>query len=288
MYMNKEIFISTGAFRTRKLNEILGIASRLKIRNIEISPGLDYSEDTESLILQNRREFDFLIHNYFPTPRNPFALNLASDNDRVIEKSLNMCTNAIDFSAAMGLSHYSVHCGYCFDTDGSALGKKEQVSLSRIPYKKAKEIFCDNVRKLCKYGLEKGIGIAIENNVMADFANCDKELYLGVDTEDIKELLKMIDMPNIGVLIDLAHAKVSNTFLEFGVENMVTELFDKIIEVHISDNNGKQDENKQIKENSDIVSCLKAVPNVPIVLEIYNLSEKEILDQISLAESIIG
>ena len=223
-----------------------------------------------------------MIHNYFPTPEVPFALNLASKDPDISMRSMNMCREAVDFCVKMEIPYYSVHCGFCFDTDGRALGNKEQVSLPRIPYKQAKDTFVRQIRELCDYADEKNIGIAIENNVMADFAKGDKQLYLGVDTEDLKELIEDIDRPNAGILLDLAHAQVSDSYLRFGMENMISELKPLLVEVHVSDNDGLTDQNLPISRDSMMLSYLKLLDNVPVTIEVYNLDENEIINQINL------
>lgn len=279
-----KIYTSTGAFRTRNIIEILNIAGKNGIRELEISPGLDYCENIKEILLSEKDNFNFLIHNYFPTPKVPFALNLASDDPEISLRSMNMCKEAVDFLAKMDIPYYSVHCGYCFDTDGRALGKKEQVSLPRIPYKKAKDAFTGRIRELCDYAGEKNIGIAIENNVMADFAKGDKQLYLGVDTEDLKELIEDINRPNVGILLDLAHAQVSDSYLRFGLENMIRELRPFLMEVHVSENNGLTDQNFPLEKDSRMLSYLRLLDNVPVTIEVYNLSENEILGQIRLLD----
>lgn len=280
------VFVSTGAFRTKNIRKILGSAKENGIRSIEISPGLDYCGDIKDLLVRERGSFDFLIHNYFPTPRVPFALNLASTNEDVLERSMAMCREAVEFAADMGIPYYSVHCGYCFDTDGTALGNSSQVELPRIPYGQAKETFTECVRELCDFASKRGIGIAIENNVMAAFAAGNKELFLGVDADDMLELLGLIDRPNLGVLLDLAHAKVSAASLGFSLENMTECLTPCLMEVHISENDGKRDQNLPVGKDSGLLSCLKKIADIPVTLEVYDLSMEEIKQQVALLSSV--
>ena len=280
------VFVSTGAFRTKNIHEILGSAKESGIRNIEISPGLAYCGDIKELLFRERDNFNFLIHNYFPTPQVPFALNLASANKDVLERSMAMCRAAIDFVADMGILYYSVHCGYCFDTDGAALGNRSQVELPRIPYGQAKDTFVSCVCKLCDFASKRGVGIAIENNVMADFAEGNKDLFLGVDTDDMLELLGLIDRPNLGVLLDLAHAKVSATPLGFGLKDMAERLRPYLMEVHISENDGKRDQNLPVGKDSGLLPCLGKISDIPVTLEVYSLSMEEIKQQVALLNSI--
>ena len=279
-------FISTGAFRTRDIHAILQTAEENGIRRIEISPGLDYCRDINELLLREKDRFEFLIHNYFPTPKVPFALNLASGDRGVLERSMAMCREAIGFVAAMGIPHYSVHCGYCFDTDGSHLGNRTQVSLPRIPYGRARDTFVGCLRELADFAAGKGVGLAIENNVMADFAEGDKGLFLGVDTGDMLELVGLTGRPNVGVLLDLAHAKVSDSSLGFGLDDMVERLRPYLMEVHISGNDGKADQNLPLDGQDALLAYLGQIGDIPVTLETYNLSIDEIKSQIRLVDFI--
>ncbi len=281
------IYVSSGAFESRNINTIIDLAYKNDIRNIEFAPGLEYHSNTIQIVKRCSKHFDFLIHNYFPTPLNSFALNLASSDDMVIKRSMGMCYDNIDLVYELGKGHYSIHCGYCFETDGKALGNSQQMNLPRIPYRIARDTFVKNVRKLCMYAKAKDVVIAIENNVMAEFAYGQKELYLGVDTEDMIDLMERIDMPNAGILLDLAHAKISDNYLHFGLERMIKDLEPFITEVHVSDNAGKTDDNEAIRQGSDIYNLISLCANVPVTIEAYSLSLNEIKEQIAIVNEAL-
>ncbi len=281
------VYVSTGAFQTKDINAILEIADRYDIRYLELAPGLNYNEDIINIILAASGLFHFLIHNYFPTPEEPFALNLASTDKNIIDKSLNMVLNNIDLTAGLGASHYSLHCGFCFDTDGSALGSEKQTELKMNPYTEAKEIFVRNIKYICEYAERKDIRIAIENNVLAGFAK-DKENYLlGVTDTDIKEILSAVDKKNLGVLFDLAHAKVSCQSLGRDLSKMAEELSNSIIEIHISENDGVTDQNLMLNRDSETVSYIRGCRHVPVTLEVYDITPEQIKEQIALVEEQI-
>ncbi len=282
------IYISTGAFKTRDIEKILVDAEKCGIYAIEISPGLNYCKRFKDALFENKDDFDILVHNYFPPQRRSFALNLASNNSKIIDLSMNMCKKAIDFSSQMGIPFYSIHCGYCFDTKGSDLGNESQLYLPQIPYDLAKRSFIRNIRILCDYAKSKHIKIAIENNVMAGFAKGNKELYLGVDTDDLIELIDLINRPNVGILLDLAHAQVSDSFLHFGIAEMIEKLKNLILEVHLSENDGYSDQNLPLHPDSRLLSYLRLLDHVPITLEVYNLEPAEMIEQIKLVNSFVS
>lgn len=285
--MNDKIYVSTGAFNSRNIDKVLSSAQKAQLLNIELAPGIEYNPQVVSLVKKRKSEFSFLIHNYFPTPSSAFGLNLASSNSETIKKSLDMCFANIDLAAQMGISLYTIHCGFCFDTDGRHLGNKSQTKLKRIPIEVAEENFVSNIQAVCDYALDRNVIIGIENNVIAEYAASEKDMYLGITGEDIKRLLNLCDRHNLKVLLDLAHAKVSATFLDFNVINMIDLLIDDIIEVHISDNDGRHDLNMPLNDNSeDMISWLEKLKQKIWTLEAYNLSTDKIREQIGFLAAI--
>lgn len=282
------IFVSTGAFKTRKIEEILELADKNSIRNIELSPGLEYNPRTEYIVRDARNDFNFLIHNYFPTPEKGFALNLASENSLTHDLSIGMCKKAISICSEIGASYYSVHCGFCFDTDGSALGNSSQTRLIKIPRDKALKIFEENIELLASYGKKQGVNIAIENNVAAEFVGNDKNLMLGVTADEILEIISKISHEEVCFLVDLAHAKVSSNTYGFDMDEYIAKTKSIVREVHISENDGKVDQNLPITKNGDIYRWLSNYKEKNITLEVYNLSVDEILEQIDLVNEAIS
>lgn len=277
-------YVSTGAFKSNKLREILSGAEDAGIFEIELAPGMDYSQEVTKIIEGRSERFSFLLHNYFPTPTEGFALNLASDDVDTIKKSLYMCKANIDLSKKINAAHYSIHCGYCFRTDGRHLGNDTQTRADRIPIERAKEIFVENIQIVSDYAEAAGVRILLENNVVAEFAAGEKELFLGTTAPDLCELIELINRDNVGILLDLAHAKVSSESLQFDVNKMIETLKDKVLEVHVSDNDGRRDLNLPLTKDSDILRWIHLLKDKTITLEAYNLSSNRIKEQIELIE----
>lgn len=282
------IYISTGAFRTKNLNELLKIADANGINNIELSSGLEFNEDVLELVMKyKRRGFKFLIHNYFPTPKIPFVLNLASINKDIISKSIKLCMYAIDMASMLESEFYSVHAGFAFDGNPSDLGSSSQMELSRNNLDICKSIFIENMRKISQYGEEKGVKIAIENNAFASFALTDNknEMYLCVSYEDFDNILKGISSDNVYVLLDLAHLKLASNVLNISSAEFIKNLQNKIIAAHISDNDGLIDTNDMIIPDTEVTKQVKYFKDKYLVLEVYNLSCDQIRSQIEIIKS---
>lgn len=284
--MNK-VYVSTGAFKSKNIYEILAIADKYDIRSIELSAGMKYDDNTIKIVKDASKHFNFLVHNYFPTQRREFCLNLASMDKEIIQQSMELCKQAVDLVAYFNADFYSLHCGFTFDGTGKELGSAKQLELDRIPYNVAVEQFVNNIKNLCEYAKSYNVRIAIENNVLAQYAINEDDLYLGVTTQDLMEIIKQAECDNLGILLDLAHAKVSNTFKKFGLTDMVMQLKENIIALHISENNGKFDQNLKIERNSELLLLLPLLKDRRVVLESYRLEPNEIKKQIDLIEEIM-
>jgi uncharacterized protein (UPF0276 family) len=127
------------------------------------------------------------------------------------------------------------------------------------------------------------VRIAIENNVVTPGnASQGAFRYLGVIADEILSLLRQVD---IGLLLDVAHLKVSAASLGFCPSEFIRKVASKIEAVHLSDNNGLRDSNDPIHDDSWFWEPLRSadLPAVPWVLEVYNQTPDEIHDQLDIA-----
>ncbi|MCB2141094.1 sugar phosphate isomerase/epimerase [bacterium] len=287
----RQIFISTGSFGNQSVADILELCDTAGLRNLELSSGARYQDEMYALLksaLLTAKQ-NFLIHNYFPPPLEPFVLNLASNNEKILALSHRHCRKAIDLAAELHAPFYSVHSGFCVHAEPEHLGQAI-TQQDRFPKKMANDIFVDSLKRLSEYSAVKGVDLLIENNVVAPFNLIDgkNELLLGVTADELLGILCSVDRDNVGLLLDVAHLKVSANALEFCPENFIRDLADTIKAVHLSDNNGQKDTNDQVTENSWFWEpLLKYIsPEVVWILEAYNLSLTSIKEQVSLIISM--
>lgn len=282
------IYVSTGAFKTKKICEILEIAESIDIKNIELSSGLDYDENTEIIVNNNAKKFNFLVHNYFPRPKKDFILNLAAQSEKDAIRSMDLAKRAIELVSEANIPVYSLHCGFAFEGTGAELGSSSQLSLKRNKIEQVESDFIKRLQQICEYAKEKNVNLAIENNVVAEYAAKDySELYLGVHAKNLLEIVEKVNCDNLGILLDLAHLKVTARNLKLDWLEEAEKLLTKIMVVHISENNSIADENKKLTMNTCFKEFLKKLKNKPIVLEVYNLEPFEIVEQINILEELM-
>lgn len=283
----EKTFISSGAFRSSSLAEMIKICDVLNFHNIELSSGLKWAKDLIAEIGYYEKHCKFLIHNYFPPPKEPFVLNLAARDTAVLQMSREHCKRAIQLCAQHGVPFYSVHSGFAFEVDPSRLGQNLS-DAPRYPIQIAKKIFVESIQLLCEYSESLNIKIAIENNVLAQMNLIDgkNQLLLGVTPEELLEIQQLVRKNNFGFLIDVGHIKVSANSLHLDLNSFISQLKEHIIAFHLNDNDGIVDSNQMFDEKSWFMAEIKHFPNHYKVIESYQLTAEQLKQQITLVQTI--
>ncbi len=154
----------------------------------------------------------------------PFSdINIASLNERIRRASLDILFEALEVAQLMGSLLVVVHPGHL-----SPAGMKFPKAYEKIHKRSLEEID--------RYSKKLGIRVALEN--MPAFSILD-----GRTCERIREL---IDGTELYVALDVGHLNtVTHNFEEF------IELFrDRIIHVHLHDNDGKNDSHLSLGEGN--------------------------------------
>ena len=286
--MATSIYLSTGAFPKQPLSATIDACQAAGIFYVELSSGTH--ADPSALAELRRRQADgfrFLVHNYFPAPAVPFVLNLASDRTEIATRSMEHCRTAITWCAALGSKTFSVHAGFCFHADPKHLGA-QQTHLVRFDKQRAHENFVARVLELRDYAEKLGVAIAIENNVCSpiNVCNAENELFLAVTTEETISLLD--DLPNVGLLLDVAHLNVSANALHFSREEYISRLQDRIVGVHVSENDGLTDSNEPVTSDSWFWKPLLQIQEHLdfLVIEAYRLSPEVARQQYDLVTKV--
>jgi sugar phosphate isomerase/epimerase len=130
-------------------------------------------------------------------------------------------------------------------------------------------MFIQNIKKLKVIADKNSIRLLIENNVLnkSNAEEFQKNPLLMVEPKECREIMGSFSN-QVGMLLDVAHLKVSSNSLNFPIDE-VFSICNKYIEgYHLSDNNGSVDENKSFDESSWFWTFLK--PNLDYVsIEVY-------------------
>lgn len=226
-----------------------------------------------------------IIHNYFPAPEYPFVLNLASSNNNIRETSINHCKQGINLAKESSENIFSVHAGFCIDPVVSELGRKINYSTN---YKKELHIqhFFNSLNELLEYSSLEGVKLLIENNVISEenLINQNNPLLCCSSSEIIKTM-EQINNPNLMLLLDTAHLKVSCNTLNLNLISEVEKLLPYIGAVHHSDNNGYVDNNIQLNNDYWARTYLPYFKMIPNIIEVANIKDTDINNQIKLLKA---
>ena len=227
-------------------------------------------------------DLSFIPHN-FPPSKEPFTVNLASQDEMILKLSRDKAKRSIDFCHSLGIELFTFHSGLRLDPDIKLRFYQDQ---ALIPYKTAFNTLIESVDEINSYAQQMGVRIAVEDDVV-DKRN---RFPLLCEAEEFEMLWRRIPSPNIGILVDLGHLKVTSHWLGFDKYEFIDKVKDRVFAFHVHDNNGYADEHKKLDETSWCFKVIgrKCFAKIPIILEVKKLTIDEITQQVRLIEKILG
>ncbi len=213
-----------------------------EITSIELSAGKYTSDATHGAILLSKIA-NVAVHNYYPVPAEPFVLNLATENDDMLNISMQHVIQAMQLSVQINNPIYSVHAGFRVNPGVGELGssiKKRRLQCR----KKSLAIFKDSVVTLSRIAESLGVTLMVENNVInrINYEIFGENPLLLTDPSEISEFFE--EMPsNVKLLMDVGHLNVSANTQGFDRTDALVLLNKYVFGYHLSDNNGDYDTN---------------------------------------------
>jgi sugar phosphate isomerase/epimerase len=264
------IYVSTGAFRGGRLIEMAKACEELGV-GLELSSGVRWHAGLQAEIEEVVQwKGKVLVHNYFPPPENPFVLNLAALTVDTWTRSMIHVREAIDLSVRCGAPFYSVHSGFALNLNVEDLGKPEaQASKKKVPYAMAYQAFLKAVQNLSAYAKTRGVRLLLENNVITREQVKGESPLLMTEPAELAHFFRDLNDDNVGLLMDVGHAKVAAAALGFEPGKFFEELAGWIGAVHLSDNDGVRDNNQSFGEDAWFGKYF--LGNLPLVIEVYGI-----------------
>lgn len=143
-------------------------------------------------------------------------LNVASMNDGIREEVVRQHKECIETARYLDSNIVVVHPGFV------ASRKFER----EMPFR----VMVENLKKIAEAAEDAGVELCLENLSSKEKAIC-------VETSEIKKVLERVNMENLKVTLDVAHANTTKS----GPLHYVKELKDDIAHLHVSDNTGADD-----------------------------------------------
>jgi sugar phosphate isomerase/epimerase len=212
----------------------------------------------------------WLVHNYFPAPAEPFVLNLAAQHAPTLRRSREFAAAAIRLAAAAGAPFYSVHCGFLAEFGPGTLGHPLRYD-EICDYERGYATFVESLRLLLATAAAAGIRLLIEPNVVAPFNLVDgRNLLLMLATPpEFHRLRADVPDPRLGVLLDLGHLRVTAATLGFDRLEFIEAVAPAVGAFHLHDNDGTADQHRPIAPESWTLAVLRQphFTSLPIVVE---------------------
>lgn len=282
------IYVSSSCLNNKNMAEIIRQLADRNIQNIELSGGTDYYDEMEHDLkrLKDIYRLKYACHAYFPPPKDPFVVNLASCNDRIYKKSIEHYEQCIEMMNRLDCRTLSVHAGFLVEISESEIGKKLG---GNVVYdeNEAYERFCAAFNYISKLCAANNIKLYLENNVLSaeNYQQFDYQNYMMMtDYESIMKMKKKLDFL---LLLDLGHLHVSANTLGLDYTKECNALKEYVRWIHLSENNGSFDEHKPLTENSRILSEFGKLyhADVNVTLETVG-SIEDIAKSVALIENV--
>jgi sugar phosphate isomerase/epimerase len=280
------IFVSTGGVRHQS-----AAATALQyfdhgIHCVELSGGT-YSPTCETDLRDLPGGMHLQIHNYFPPPELPFVFNLASTDSVIATLSVAHVRNAIRVAVMLNRPIYSFHAGFRINPAVSELGARLGKH-SLLAREVALDVFGERVAVLAEEARREGVTLLVENNVIntPNLKIYGEDPLLLTDPDEIAMFMERAPS-NLGLLIDVAHLKVSAKTKSFDMVVAHEKLKKWVKGYHLSDNAGAADTNDPVSEESWFWDHLLRGLNY-YTLEVYRQSIPKLVEQCALTAKILS
>ncbi len=228
--------------------------------------------------LEFRGEFPFLVPDDTPDSQIQFFIavmqktslrstlhtiyhdiNLATLNPWLMEANIACYKRFIDIAERLGSELIVVHGGMLpADYVNNPLKNKFQQKASRR--------LCKTLSVLADYGQRRGVKIALENSPP------EAGQSIVYDSRSHLAILEKVNHPNLGALLDFAHAFLRRLDLIDYLEKIQPYL----IEIHAHNNMGKNDDHLALPDGKiDYLPIFKhpAVRDVPFIMELKSYED---------------
>lgn len=252
------IGLSTLLFPTGSLSDCLELAHKLEVDCLEIvldMPHFPLGSEREKLekLRNSVSSFDqSRVHARF------WDLNPISQYEEIRQITLRRIKESVDACDRVGGDVVTVHPGFCWFRNNNEI------------FGECKKRYRDFLEDILSYARGRGIHIGLENG--SHSAGYPREV------EEFIELTEMRE--ELGITFDVGHAFLSAQNQGQGVDQvveMIDSLGDEIVNVHLHDNNGREDEHlppgEGMIEFEPIFNALGSCYDGYIVLELWNVSE---------------
>lgn len=293
--MNKKIGIITSYYGFRgnlvnKVNKLVEFFSSINMQpyiQLNSNPQKQSFSDLAKELNKLKYEYDiqYSIHQSMFIPNDAFYLNLGSSNHKIWKQTVDALKKTIDFAEVIGVKNVSFHAGYANNKVEQKVEMGVVDTYEPISFSESYANFRRGLSELLYYR-SGGVTLSIENN-------CYRPSIRNIfsKSEDFRYLFD-----DAKILFDIGHAYYSKNKLNDNryIDRIIEER--RISEIHISDNNGMEDQHKLIGfgtipfvEIFKKIVMLQKIP--PVIIEAnqkrWNYTDKQLAKSILELEEML-
>jgi len=265
------------------LIEALKLCKEAEIKSVEIGSNHCHEDNYDYL---TDFPFQYLVHNYFPIPKESFVVNIASFDENIRKKSLSHIKNAINFAKSIDGKLYTFHPGFLTDPKGSNLFNNnydfqwDENQLSKSNHQKANKLMYSMMDEIVKYSQSKKIKIAIETEGSLN----KKDHLLMQKPEEYEEFMSKYSFSDIGINLNIGHLNLAANAFDFNRYDFVNLIQNYILAMELSHNDGQEDQHLPLEKENwywDIILDQR-FKNSYKILEFRNTSINQIQQNVNL------
>lgn len=289
-------YLSTSCFARNFVADAIRWCHEITPYRVEISAphrhqSLEYLEGTLGEFKESG--YSLTLHNYFPAPKESFVLNMAAADEPSKTRSTALVRGALRLAVAAGAPLYGIHAGYLARADAQANGMFRFDDVMS-PYAEALDRAVVFVNEIAPEFEAQGVRLLVENL----FPSPKKRHSLFCSIDEVREFMDQVP-DSVGLLLDLGHLNVSSRILEFDRDTFIDDYLGtfagRLVEVHISENEGQKDEHLPVKPGSWQLDAVRRVHqtgttcSTPRIycIEARNASVEELRKSVALIDDII-
>ena len=288
---NFDFYLSTTFCKDHpRIDNILKYCTENGIYHIELGSNHAYEDNPASIV--QRYPCQYLVHNYFPIPKESFVVNIASLNDDLYERSVSHVFAAIDFCSRIDAKLYTFHPGFLSDPGKSSSCSSNydfQFKNEQIPelrYENAFERMLCAVKCIVAYAHEKNVRIAIET----EGSVLHKNHLLMQYPKEFSRFFDIFSPQVIGINLNIGHLRLAANVFGFDIADFIDLISEHVVAMELSHNGGHYDEHLPLVDGEwywDVIFDSRFT-NAYKILEFRDTSIEDVLRNIKLADSILN
>lgn len=280
-------YVSTVAVQgPRPLPTILERLASIGITRVELSAPHPHLPEPElvALLKSWQPHLSFVLHNYFPCPKEDFVLNIASPDAETRGRSEALVASACAVANAVGSPVYGIHSGYLADAEATRDGKfvfhRDRVGGVSECLGRTVQF----VTELLYKNLPPRGGLLLENLFPSETG---ENFSLACTPHDIAELFAAIDDRRVSLLLDFSHFELTCNIFglqhDRALDDLLARMADRIGGIHMSGNDGLRDIHLPVGADGWPLKALERIcetkRDIIVTLESRRLDDEQILRQ---------